>query len=405
MNVLFFSPGFPAEMPYFVRGLAEVGARVWGLGDQPVTALPAVARESLTGYLQVDHLWDVEALLSALAREGPETYGRVECLWEPGMMLAAELRERLEVPGLRPEETLPFRDKGRMKEVLDGAGIRVPRHRRCRDAKCCREAGETIGWPVIVKPIAGAGSADTYRVRSSEELDSLLPKLEHVDEVSVEEYVEGEEYTFDTVCADGEVLYWNVAWYRPRPLVARSLEWISPQTVTLREVSGERLQRGIELGRRVLEALDFRTGFTHMEWFSTPGGEAVFGEIGARPPGARSTVLMNYACDIDVFRGWAEAVCGGGWSQTIRRRFNAAVIFKRARGSGRIRRIDGLERLLGRFGEHVVCLDILPLGHPRRDWRQTLVSDGYVIVRHPDLTTTLEIADRFGTDLQLYAGT
>ncbi len=52
---------------------------------------------------------------------------------------------------------------------------------------------------------------------------------------------------------------------------------------------------------------------------------------------------------------------------------------------------------------HVVSVDLLPLGASRRDWRQTLLSDGWLIVRHPDLQTTLEMADRIGTDLQLYA--
>ena len=31
MDVLFLSPGHPSEMPEFVRGLSEVGARVWGV--------------------------------------------------------------------------------------------------------------------------------------------------------------------------------------------------------------------------------------------------------------------------------------------------------------------------------------------------------------------------------------
>ena len=33
MNVLMLSPGFPAEMPHFTRGLSEVGAKVIGLGE------------------------------------------------------------------------------------------------------------------------------------------------------------------------------------------------------------------------------------------------------------------------------------------------------------------------------------------------------------------------------------
>ena len=42
MDVVFLGPGYPGEMPLFTRGLAEVGARVIGVGDQHVDALPAV---------------------------------------------------------------------------------------------------------------------------------------------------------------------------------------------------------------------------------------------------------------------------------------------------------------------------------------------------------------------------
>ena len=40
----------------------------------------------------------------------------------------------------------------------------------------------------------------------------------------------------------------------------------------------------------------------------------------------------------------------------------------------------------------------------KRDWKKTLLSDGWVILRHPDLGRTLEMADRVGTDLRLVAG-
>ena len=63
MNVLFFSPGFPNEMPAFVEGLARAGATVIGIGDQPVAALPERARRALTHYEQVAQLWDEQALV------------------------------------------------------------------------------------------------------------------------------------------------------------------------------------------------------------------------------------------------------------------------------------------------------------------------------------------------------
>ena len=63
----------------------------------------------------------------------------------------------------------------------------------------------------------------------------------------------------------------------------------------------------------------------------------------------------------------------------------------------------GLDGLRHRFGEHIVVEDLLPIGAPRRNWRQTLLSDGYLVVRHPELAQTLEIADAVGTDLQIDA--
>ncbi len=51
-----------------------------------------------------------------------------------------------------------------------------------------------------------------------------------------------------------------------------------------------------------------------------------------------------------------------------------------------------------------MTVDLLPIGAPRRDPMQTLISDGMVIVRHAELDRCIEIADRFGTDLQIYAG-
>ncbi len=404
-NVILISPGYPAEMPHFTRGLAQVGARVWGIGDQPAGALPEIARRSLKDYLRVRNLWDEEAVVREVtAWTSGHRVDRVECLWEPGVVLAARLREALGVPGLDVERAFAFRNKEKMKQVLDAAGIRTPRHVAVDTAEGCFAAAEQIGYPLILKPIAGPGSADTYRVDSAEELESILPRIEHVHEVSVEEFIDGEEYTFDALAIGGKPAYHNVAWYRPRPLIARQNEWISPQVVALRELDAEHLQQGIQMGFEVLEAMGFENGFTHMEWYRKADGEVVFGEIGGRPPGAHQVDQMNYACDIDVYRGWAETVVHSRLSENIERLYNVANIYKRAQGEGRIRRIEGLEDLRAKWGKAIVWENLLPIGTPRRNWLQTLISDGFLVVRHPDLETTLQIADEVGQDLRLYAG-
>jgi biotin carboxylase len=405
MNVLMISPGYPPEMEYFARGLARVGARVYGIGDSAQAALPRMAKESLSGYLQLRNLWDEAQTVEAVrAWSRSVKFDRVECLWEPGMILAARLREALGVPGMTVAQTVPFRDKESMKLVLDKAGIRTPKHHRAKTAGEVRTAAKDIGYPIIVKPIAGAGSADTHRCDSDAELERVLKLTQHVQECSVEEFIEAEEFTFDTVCAGGKILYWNISWYRPRPLVARQHEWVTSQTIALRQPDQAYLANGVAMGRAVIDALGFKDGFTHMEWFRKADGEAVFGEIACRAAGARSTEIMNYSCDVDVWTGWAEAVCHGRWSQPIERKYNACILFKRAQGQGRIQRIVGLDHWLAKYGEHVVSIELLPIGAPRRNWKQTLISDGWVIFRHPDLNATVEIADRFSTDVQMFAG-
>jgi biotin carboxylase len=403
-TVLIISPGYPAEMPFFVRGLASTGVRVIGVGDQPAHVLPEMARDNLAALWNIPSFADEDGVVAEVRRRaGGVRIDQVESLWEPTMVLAARLREALGLPGMTVAQTIPFRDKEQMKRVLDAAGIRTPRHRSTTTIAGLRDAVESIGYPIIVKPIAGAGSAHTHRVNDARELDAVIPDLATVPRVSVEEFVDGEEFTFDTICADGNVLYENISWYRPRPLIARTLEWISPITLALREPMTDYLAGGRAMGHAVLRALGFHSGFTHMEWYRKSDGEVVFGEIGARPPGARTVDVMNYSCDTDLYARWAEATVLGQFTETVTRRYNSASVCKRAQGQGRITAIEGLGRLLSELGEWVTAVDLLPVGAPRRDWLQTLLSDGWVMVRHPELASCIDIADRFAGELNIYA--
>jgi len=402
-TVVMLSPGYPSEMAYFTRGLAAVGARVIGVGDQPAHAVPEAAREALAHYEHVS-LADENAVLAALRGLARHvSFDQVECLWEPYMLLAARIREEFGLPGMTIAQTVPFRDKEDMKRVLDAAGIRTPWHFRATSVAQIWEAVEQIGYPIIVKPIAGAGSADTYRVDSHEELSDVLPMLRHVPEVSVEEFVDAEELTYDTVCAQGNVLFEHVLWYRPRPLQMRLHEWVSPVAISLKDLSVDYVADGKAMGRAVLAALGFENGFTHMEWYRKPDGEVVFGEIGARPPGARVVDLMNFNTDGDLYVGWAEAVVHGGMSK-LTNRYNAASITKRARGAGRITGVTGLDPLLREYGDRVVVVDLLPVGAPRRDWRATTIADGIIMVRDPELQTVIEMTERIAAGVELYAG-
>ncbi len=144
-------------------------------------------------------------------------------------------------------------------------------------------------------------------------------------------------------------------------------------------------------------------GFTHMEWYLTAKGEAVFGEIGCRPGGAHIVDQMNYTSDIDLFREWARVACFGKFEAVVPRKFNVGIVFKRAQGQGRITRIEGLGAWLRDAGENVVEEKLLRPGTPRRNWKHTLLSDGHVVVRHPEWEEAHRLSFAAATGIRMYA--
>lgn len=404
MKVLFISPHYPQEMEDFTRGLAEVGAQVYGVGDAPRQGLPEKVQRHLRDYMQVPGLFDEDDAVRRIVAAGRSLRpDRIECLWEPCVVLAARVREELGVPGMSADTALGFRDKPIMKERVIRHGLRVPKFARVRTAAEAAAAAAAIGYPVIVKPVAGAGTADTYRANDPAELRGVLGAVGHHSEINLEEFIDGEEFTYDTVCIDGTPVFESVAQYHPKPLDGRSHEWITPAQIVFRDPYQPDLRAGIELGRGVLKALGMGTGFTHMEWFRKPDGEVVFGEIAARSPGGKLVDQMNYANDFDVYREWARAVCWGSFDARPHRRYHVAALFKRAIGKGRIRQIEGMDEIRHRLGDSLVVADLLPLGHPRRDWHQTLLSDGYIILRHPEYRECMDRMNYAIQKLRMYA--
>src|SRR5439155_19635200 len=130
----------------------------------------------------------------------------------PTVLLAARLREALGAPGLSYDQAVCFRDKDRMKQAVAAAGLRTPRHQRASSARECGEAAERVGFPICLKPVAGAGSENTFRVDSQDGLEAALNKAGREREYNVEEFIDGEEFTFDTISIEGRIVYQSVSW-------------------------------------------------------------------------------------------------------------------------------------------------------------------------------------------------
>ncbi len=402
MDVVFLSPAWPPEMARFAVALAHQGARVHGVGDSG--DLPADLARSLSSYLRVPSMMReddvIERVLNWLGGRVPD---RIETNWEAVTLLAARLRGRLGVPGTSLDVALRYRDKDKMKAAVRAAGLPTAPAVRVTTLADAWRAAEHIGFPLVVKPVDGAGGADTHIVDSPGDLHGALRAMRHVPEVLVEAFVTGDELTYEAMLVDGEPVFESVSQYFPNALTARRNAWISPIIFTHAQPHGPATASGVHLGRAVNRALGLASGATHLEWFRAEDGSATFGEAGARTPGAAMIELMCAAFDRDLCVDWARVALGHPVSSIGPPPFAAAAVFKRAEGEGHIVAHHGLEAFLQAFGDHVVDNALLPVGAPRRDWRQTFVGDGYLLLRHPDPAEALRIAKLAASRIQLVA--
>ena len=96
-------------------------------------------------------------------------------------------------------------DKGLSKDLLEAAGVPAPRGTQLvRGAEYVKEL-QNMRLPVVVKPCCGGSSVGVSIVREQAQLEqALLDAFRYEENVIVEEYVEGREFSVGVI--DGEAL-------------------------------------------------------------------------------------------------------------------------------------------------------------------------------------------------------
>lgn len=295
----------------------------------------------------------------------------------------AEARVALGLPGMDPETANKFRDKGVMKSALRAGGIPCARYARLRSNDDAWAFVREVGLPLVLKPPAGAGCKATYQVDSVESLARVLAEVQPSPEreILAEEFVRGEEHSYDTITIDGRVVFENVGRYSPGPLEVTQNDWIQWCVLLPRDISGPAYAPIRKVGPAANEALGLRTGFTHMEWFRRKDGSPVVSEIGARPPGAQFTSLMSWAHDRSLYHAWAQMTVENRVDGPFERKFAAGCAYLRGPGEGRVARVENLDVAQDRVGHLVVEAQLPVVGRPKAT---SYEGDGFVIVRHPD---------------------
>ncbi|MEI2777923.1 MAG: ATPase [Tetrasphaera sp.] len=405
MNIVFVEPHFPTNQRRFVLALAGVGARIIGVGESEEWLLDDEVRGALAGYYRVDNVTDVAQLTEAVRWAQSQMWvDRLEATVEAHTMAAAQVREATGIPGTSVRATWLCRDKPSMKDALRQAGVPTAASTAAHTAEQVWAFARHTGYPLILKPRAGAGAAGTMRVDNDTELAAALSAHGAAESIAVEEFVEGHEGFYDTICQDNQVVHDWVTHYYPNVLEAMRTRWISPQFVTTNRLADNAFYGEVaELGGRVIEALDIGTSATHMEWFYGPKGLR-FSEIGARPPGVGAWDLYCAANDVDVYREWAHVLAHGRPEHPMTRPYAAGLIALRPDGDGRITGYSGIEDVFARHGNWVLDSHFPPVGQPTQGVEAGYMANAWVRMRHPDFDHLRGMLDDVGATVHVYGG-
>jgi formate-dependent phosphoribosylglycinamide formyltransferase (GAR transformylase) len=344
-------------------------------------------------------------LLEAVkAVQGKVWVDRLEATIEAHIMAAATVREATGIPGTSVKTAFLCRDKPAMKEALRQAGIPCAQSTRAKAPQDARDFAASVGYPLIIKPPAGAGASGTYRVDNDAELEHVIADsgLANGQAVAVEEFIEGHEGFIDTITIGGKVGHEFITHYYPNVLEAMRERWISPQMVATNRIDEPGYQEVREMTRKVIKILDIGTSATHMEWFFGPKG-LKFSEIGCRPPGVGQWDVYNAANEFDLYVEWASALVHGKIHRQPSRRFSAGMIALRPERDGRITGYSGLDEIGSRYGDCIVAAHLPDPGTPTQGIEAGYMANAWMRIRHPDYDELRRIMNEVGQTVKVHA--
>jgi len=187
----------------------------------------------------------------------------------------------LGLPGNSQECIRISTNKYAMREAFMKAGIPTPRF-----YKVDRLEAYLFGLrlPIIVKPTDRSGSRAITKITDFKDLEDAIKNA--VDQsferqAIVEEYIEGEEYSYETISYKGK--HTNLA--VTKKFTTGSPHFIETGHCQPSGLSEEMLQKVHRVMYKALDALKITDGASHGEFKITPEGEVRIIEIGSRMGG------------------------------------------------------------------------------------------------------------------------
>lgn len=261
--------------------------------------------------------FNLDMLLGAVARNSLDSH-HVDCVMseeEYGVANAAVLAELCGWRGPTWRTVISSRDKAYQKSRMRAAGLPVADWTvidDLLDPNVIERAGE-LQYPLVLKPVGGAGTEATAKVTSATELASVIERLRpgatgrrtYIAESFVDMR---EEWHVEGVVQEGEVVFACVGEYE-RPCLEVANGHVVRSRFLDEASSPEHYRTARPLLERVVEALGIRNSVVHLELFITADG-VVTGECASRMGGGVTPEAVMAKTGLDLSKASLQVATG-----------------------------------------------------------------------------------------------
>ena len=310
-------------------------------------------QEALVDYSQQVNLNDAQGVVSAArARHASQPVHGVMGYDDEVMPLVSRIATTLGLVGNPVETAIATRDKALMKERLSAADVPIAPYALAQDEDDAVRWANRSGYPVVVKPVRGAGSLGVIRADSEFELRSayqwvcrivhehgLNTEGDSGTEQLVEQYLDGSEFSVELLARDGE-LHVLCEFEKPQPLHGPFFEetiYVTPARLT-----PERRREMQSLAQQAMRALGIRNGPAHCELRLSNEGLFVI-EIASRLIGGACSRVFPYVLGENIHEHILNIALGNKQPLPRQQAMAAGAMMIPVPGRGRLVAVNGVE--------------------------------------------------------------
>ncbi|EER18773.1 Phosphoribosylamine--glycine ligase, putative [Perkinsus marinus ATCC 50983] len=340
-TVAMFCAGYKGKKFIYHRA-AELGVKVVVIDDEDSWAQEMVDEQIIAKFIPIDFAADNEVLfhqaLDAIkSLKDDPLVGPVDgvCTFiELAVPMAARLAEALGLPGPSVEYVDIARDKHKTRAIMTAKGLPSIKNFLITDPSQLDQAAEHVGFPAVLKPIAGAASLGVQKVADMDDLKRTYADLVHlmaglrvkagalervtrvrtdstisdvIDgdginaervialDMMLEEFLDGDEVDVDCLFSDGVCRFCYVIDNGPtvEPYFAET--WAAlPSLLPEDKVEGLK-----KMAQDAVTAIGFKNGVFHVEGKFTSRGPRLI-EVNARMGGGPTRLIHKHVSGVDL---------------------------------------------------------------------------------------------------------